>query len=78
MNQQTNLSPNDQPPEIHRHLINDFWHDLELSGDFGRTTGEALAPLRDQVTECLAQGNLSRAGFITARAMALIAGSKEY
>ncbi len=77
-NVQSELSPVNPPPKSRREQIVRWWMDLELSGDAGGTTWEVLDPIRDRVTECLSNDNISHAESLTAKALLLVAGIKEF
>ena len=65
----------DQP---RRQALVDWWTQLELSGDCGRTTWEVLDPIRDRVTACLGLSppQIDMAEHLTALALWLITGDE--
>ena len=67
------------PPPDPEEAIKAFWASLEEGGDAGCTTWEVLDPIRDKVTECLAQSppDIARASRLTALAIALTEGESQ-
>jgi hypothetical protein len=69
--------PESPHPEI-RHLIVEFWNDLDIDGDPGSATWEELEALRLEVTKCLQSETptgTQKAKSLTAKALLLIEGS---
>ncbi len=58
-------------------LIVEFWNELRVCDDTGRTSWETLEPLEREVADCVERrtgADLLRAESLTARAQLLIAG----
>jgi hypothetical protein len=64
--------------QLRRETIVDWWTQLEMSDDCGRTTWEVLDPIRDRVTACLGLSppQIDMAEHLTALALRLITGDE--
>lgn len=73
---QHELQPDPSSEIYRRDLINRFWHDLELDGETGAATWEALTRIREKVTSALARRppDTALADSLTAKAVLLING----
>jgi hypothetical protein len=77
-------SPFDPPDRssftpLRHQVIVDWWAELGADGDCGRTSWEVLDPIRDAVTDCLADDppDLDEAEHLTARALLAIVGDDD-